>query len=154
MAILVFVGDLVSKILAVGLWTGERHALVGGHVLIQVVRNPLGAFSTSLGIYTYEINFAATVVAVLLTMIVCPRLAQLDALAPRALGLIAGAALGNLASLATSPLGVPDFLAFPHDQGAIVLNLADVAAYIGIACCARIVWSLVRALTRRRVRPA
>jgi len=27
-----------------------------------------------------------------------------------------------------------------------VLNVADVAAYVGILCCARLIWTLVRAV--------
>ena len=146
MAALVFLGDFVSKSLAVGLWSDERYPLLGRLILIEVVRNPLGAFSTSLGAYTWEINVVGTITAVLLAMIVCPRLARLDAIAPSALGMIAGAALGNLASLVTSPGGVPDFLAIVHGKGTLVLNVADVAAYVGILCCARLVWTLVRAV--------
>ena len=146
MAALVFLGDFVSKSLAVGLWGDERYPLLGRLVQIEVVRNPLGAFSTSFGAYTWEINVAGTVTAVLLAMAVCPRLARLDALAPSALGMIAGAALGNLASLLTSPSGVPDFLAIVHGKGALVLNVADVAAYLGIFCCARLAYTLVRAV--------
>jgi lipoprotein signal peptidase len=146
MAVVVMIGDLVSKSLAVGLWGDERYPLLGRLVLIHVVRNPLGAFSTSLGAYTWEINVVATITTVLLAMAVCPRLARLDAIAPSALGLIAGAALGNLASLLASPAGVPDFLAIVNDKGALVLNVADVAAYLGIFCCGRLAWTLVRAV--------
>lgn len=151
-AFLVLIGDLVSKMMAVGLWSGERQALVGRLVRIDVVLNPLGAFGTSLGAYTREINVGATVLAVLLATVVCHRLARLDAIAPAALGLIAGAGLGNLASMAISPAGVPDFLAIAHTQGSLVMNLADVAAYIGVACCARIAWSLVRVLAATGLR--
>lgn len=146
MTLLVLVGDLVSKSLAVGLWSGERYPLLGRIILIDVVRNPLGAYSTSLGAYTWEINVGATIAAIVLAMVVCPRLAQLDAIAPSALGMISGAALGNLASLLTSPGGVPDFLAIVHGHGALVLNVADVAAYLGIFCCARLAWTLLRAV--------
>lgn len=144
MMVLVVIGDLVSKSLAVGLWSGERYPLLGRLVLIDVVRNPLGAFSTSLGAYTWEINVVGTIAAVLLAMAVSPRLARMDAIAPSAMGMISGAALGNLASLVTSPGGVPDFLAIVHGRGALVLNVADVAAYLGIFCCARLAWTLLR----------
>jgi len=144
-ALLVMFGDLVSKAMAVGLWSGERYPLLGSRVLIEVVHNPLGAFSTSYGAHTLEINIIATLAAALLAMVYCPRLTRLDALAPSGLGLVTGAALGNLASMVTSPRGVPDFLAVAHGQGSVlVLNVADVAAYIGLACCARIAWSVLR----------
>lgn len=142
--VLVAGGDAVSKGLAESLWANERYPLVGQLLRIELVHNSAGAFSTSLGAWTWEINVALTVVALLLAIAASPMLARFDALAPHALGLVAGAATGNLASLATSPRGVPDFLAIAHGQGALVLNVADVAAYIGLALCARIVWSIGR----------
>lgn len=146
MAGLVAYGDLVTKWLAVALWSGERHPLFGRVLGIEVVHNPLGAFSVSLGPLTREINIAATVVAVLLSMIVSSRLATVDRGAPESLGLIAGAGLGNLASMAGSTSGVPDFLALGDGRGSVlVLNVADVAAYIGIACCLRLAWLVLRA---------
>jgi lipoprotein signal peptidase len=146
MAGLVAYGDLVTKWLAVTLWSGERYPLFGGLLGIEVVHNPLGAFSTSLGPLTREINIAATLVAVLLTMAVSSRLARLDQGAPASLGLIAGAGIGNLASMLGWSSGVPDFLALSGGGGsALVLNVADVAAYIGIACCLRLAWVVARA---------
>ena len=54
--------------------------------------------------------------------------------------------MGNLASMLGSSGGVPDFLAVSNGSGgALVLNLADVAAYLGIACCLRIAWTVIRA---------
>lgn len=146
MAGLVAYGDLVTKWLAVTLWSGERYPLFGPMLGIEVVHNQLGAFSTSLGPLTREINIAATLVAVLLTMAICSRLARLDQEAPASLGLIAGAGIGNLVSMLGSTAGVPDFLALSDGAGrALVLNVADVAAYIGIACCLRLAWVVVRA---------
>lgn len=143
---LVAYGDLVTKWLAVTLWSGERYPLIRGAIGIEVVHNPLGAFSTSLGPLTREINVAATLIAVLLAMAVCSRLARIDGAAPASLGLIAGAGVGNLMSLIGSTRGVPDFLALNDGRGgALVLNLADVAAYIGIACCIRLAWMVARA---------
>jgi lipoprotein signal peptidase len=149
MAALVAYGDLVTKWLAVTLWTGERHSLIEGVVDIQVVHNTLGAFSTSLGPLTWEVNVATTVIAVLLSIAVSGRLAALDATAPATLGLVAGAGMGNLASLLGSSAGVPDFLALNDGRGgALVLNVADVAAYLGILCCLRLGWSVIRATAR------
>jgi len=145
MAGLVAYGDLVTKWLAVALWSGEHRPLFGQMLGIEVVHNPLGAFSMSLGPLTREINIAATVVAVLLSMAASSRLARLDRGAPESLGLIAGAGIGNLASMFGNA-GVPDFLALSDGRGsALVLNVADVAAYIGIACCVRLAFVVVRA---------
>lgn len=146
MTILVLLGDLVSKSMAVEMWSGQRYPLLGEAIRIDVVHNQLGAFSTSLGTWTWPVNVTLTALALLLTFSACPRLARIDGLAPTALGLIAGGALGNLTSLVTSPGGVPDFLAIAHGyDAALVLNVADVAAYLGLACCARLAWSIVRA---------
>jgi lipoprotein signal peptidase len=156
MAGLVAYGDLVTKWLAVALWSNEHHPLFGRMLGIEVVHNPLGAFSISLGPLTREINIAATIIAVLLSMAVSSRLARLDRGAPESLGLIAGAGIGNLVSMLGSSAGVPDFLALNDGRGsALVLNVADVAAYIGIACCLRLAWIVVRAAGgQQRVRPA
>ena len=145
-AALVVAGDLGTKWLAVMLWSGETHSLLGGRMAIQVVYNTLGAFSTSLGHLTWEINVATTVMAILLATAVSSRLAALDASAPATLGLVAGAGMGNLASLLGSSAGVPDFLALNDGRGgALVFNFADVAAYLGIAFSMRLVWTLLRA---------
>ena len=153
MAGLVAYGDLVTKWLAVTLWTGEQQPLLGRLLGIEVVHNPLGAFSLSLGPLTREINIAATVVAVLLSMAVSSRLARLDRGAPESLGLIAGAGIGNLASMLGNTAGVPDFLALSDGRGsALVINVADVAAYIGILCCLRLAFVVVRAARERMAR--
>ena len=156
LAVTIFValGDAVSKGLAESLWANERYPLVGQLLRIELVHNSSGAFSSYLGPYTWEINVALTVVALLLAIAASPMLARLDALAPHALGLVAGAATGNLTSMATSPQGVPDFIAIAHGQGALVLNVADVAAYLGLALCARLVWSVLRSIGPRGVRPS
>jgi len=150
MAGLVAYGDLVTKWLAVTLWSGEHQPLLGRLLGIEVVHNPLGAFSISLGPLTREINIAATVMAVLLSMAVSSRLARLDRGAPESLGLIAGAGIGNLASMLGNTAGVPDFLALSDGRGsALVVNVADVAAYIGILCCLRLAFVVVRAAWHR-----
>jgi len=154
MAGLVAYGDLVTKWLAVTLWTGEQQPLLGRLLGIEVVHNPLGAFSLSLGPLTREINIAATVAAVLLSMAASTRLARLDRGAPESFGLIAGAGIGNLTSMIGNVSGVPDFLALSDGRGsALVLNVADVAAYIGIACCVRLAFVVIRT-ARCSPRPA
>jgi lipoprotein signal peptidase len=150
MAGLVTYGDLVTKWLAVTLWSDEHQPLFGRMLGIEVVHNPLGAFSISLGPLTREINIAATVVAVLLSMAVSSRLSRLDRGAPESLGLVAGAGIGNQASMFGSASGVPDCLALGDGRGsALVLNVADVAAYIGILCCLRLAFIVVRAVRNR-----
>jgi lipoprotein signal peptidase len=144
---LVVYADLVTKRLAIAAWSVESYPLVGRLVEIGVVYNRLGAFSTSFGRHTWAINVAGTVLAVLLAMATCSRLAHLDEVAPVTMGLIAGAGLGNLTSLMSSRDGVPDFLAISGEGGRmIVMNLADVAAMLGILCSLRLVLVLARTI--------
>ena len=74
----------------------------------------------------------------------------MDGGAPYALALIGGAALGSLLSLLASPAGVIDFVAIDYGGRELVLNLADVAAYLGLAFLARTAWAVLRALRAER----
>lgn len=149
--------DLVSKALAVAL-LGERVVPVAGPLSLSLIYNTGSAGGVSLGAYTWLLNVGATAVAMLLAVMVCRAAAAFDRGAPVALGLVVGGALGNLASLVVPPAGVADFLALDFGQGGIVLNFADVAAYVGIALSMRTALRLVAALrieqrTARHVQP-
>jgi hypothetical protein len=77
-----------------------------------------------------------------------------DRAAPRALGLIVGGALGNFASLVLSPPGVVDFISISvgvHSE--LVLNVADLAAYVGLAMMLRTGFLIVAEM-RRAARPS
>ncbi len=148
--LLVIVGDLASKQLAASLLT-RGDVPLGGPVRLALVYNDQAAFGFSLGAYTWLANVALTLTAVVLVMSVWRGLAAVDAAAPYALGLIGGAALGNLISLLASPAGVIDFVAIDYGGGReLVLNLADVAAYIGLALLAQTAWAILRALRAER----
>ncbi|MEJ7812085.1 MAG: signal peptidase II [Gemmatimonadaceae bacterium] len=146
--------DLASKELAVALLS-HRTIAVGHGVLLHVVRNDRSAFSISLGASTWLLNVVATLVALVLAAMICRPLAAVYRGAPVMLGLIAGAALGNLTSMLTSAAGVVDFIAVSYGPAALlVLNLADVAAYVGLAFSARAVAAIlgsIRAERRARV---
>jgi lipoprotein signal peptidase len=115
------------------------------------VLNDQAAFGVGLGTYTWEINVVVTLATVVLIMCVCRDLAAIDPWAPRILGLIAGAALGNLISLTLTPGGVPDFMAVTLWGGReIVMNFADIAAYLGLALMGKLAWSIVRAMREAR----
>jgi lipoprotein signal peptidase len=148
-ALLVAAADLGTKHLAESLLgTGEvPFAKFGDLMRLVVVHNDGLAFGLSLGSYTWPLSIAVSVAAIVLIVAVCGELATIDAAAPRALGLIGGAALGNLGSLIFTPAGVVDFLALGQGGGReLVINLADVAAYVGLAMIARTTWLAVRAL--------
>jgi lipoprotein signal peptidase len=85
-----------------------------------------------------------------LAMLLCRALTVLDGWAPLVLGLIAGAATGNLVSLLFSRRGVVDFVAVhDHTGNAVVFNLADVAAMIGLVLIVRSAWTITREIARR-----
>lgn len=116
-------------------------------IRLTVILNDRSAFGISLGPYTWHINLVLTTVALLLCLSLCRPLAVIDGWAPLMLGLIAGAATGNLVSLISSPQGVPDFIAVPTGHGReLVFNLADVAALIGVALLIRTTGAVARAL--------
>lgn len=142
--------DLASKqIAAFVLGTrGDVSVPVLHHALrLTVILNDRSAFGVSLGPYTWHINLVLTTVALLLCLSLCRQLAVIDPWSPLMLGLISGAATGNLVSLITSPQGVPDFIAVPTGQGhELVFNLADVAAVIGVLLLIRTTRAVARAL--------
>lgn len=146
-ALLVTVGDLVTKAAAKALLSNEA-TWFASWLHFAVVHNDKGAFGWSAGVYTWQLNFALTLAAIAFMIPVTRDLARIDPLAPRALGLIVGGALGNLASLITSPAGVVDFIQIDFEQSGIALNVADVAAYAGLAMILRTGVLLVVALRR------
>jgi len=129
--------DWLTKALAARIAGVEPIALTSW-LRVHVVHNDGTAFGLSAGAYTWQLNLVLTIAAIALMLPVSRDLARIDKSAPRALGLITGGALGNLASLLLSPPGVVDFIAVPVSaRSEFVLNLADVAAYIGFAMLVR-----------------
>lgn len=130
--------DVGSKAMATS-FLGQRDIPVFGEVVrLAVVLNDQSAFGVSLGPYTWHINFALTALALALSAALCPALTRIDVWAPIMLGLIAGAAAGNLFSMLFSPHGVVDFVAVSRGDGReLVFNLADVAAALGVLLIVR-----------------
>lgn len=147
--------DLLTKEIAT-LALGGGVVPIAGPLDFALVRNRGSAFGISLGTYTWQLNTIATVMALGLAAIAVRSLSAVDRLAPIALGLIAGAAAGNLASLLVPPAGVTDFLSLRlGTQGRLIMNLADIAAYSGLAMTTRSAVLLSRAIgAQRAVRPA
>jgi lipoprotein signal peptidase len=148
-ALLVALGDTFTKQIAMALvpTAGTSLGVLPDRIRLLPVLNDQAAFGVGLGTYTWEINVVVTIATIVLIMRVCRDLAAVDPWAPRILGLIAGAALGNLISLTLSPGGVPDFIAVTITGGReIVMNLADIAAYLGIALMGKLVVSILRAM--------
>jgi lipoprotein signal peptidase len=144
-ALLVAGGDLLTKFAAAQMVSG--HGGVSGWVSFAVVHNSAGAFGWSAGSYTWQLNLALTLAAVVFVIPVTRDLARVDSHSPIALGLIAGGALGNLVSLITSPRGVVDFIQLNWAANrALILNIADIAAYAGLLMLARTGFLIVKAI--------
>ena len=141
--------DLATKQIAgsvLGMWDDIPLPLLHA-IRLKFILNDQSAFGVSLGPYTWHINLVLTTVALLLCLSLCRALAAIDRWAPVMLGLITGAATGNLVSLIASPEGVPDFIAVRSVSGhELVFNLADLAAVIGIALLIRTTWAVGHAL--------
>ena len=136
-ALLVAVGDYATKAAAAA-FVGAEPTVFNNWLHFALVNNDQGAFGFSVGSYTWQLNLALTLSAIALMLSVSRDLARIDAMAPRALGLIVGGAIGNLASLILSPHGVIDFIAISFQPtSSFVLNVADVAAYAGLAMMLR-----------------
>lgn len=147
-AALVAAGDLATKWLASIIWAGNP-VRVNDWISMAVIHNHGTAFGLSFGAYTWYLNLALTVGTIAFIIPVTRDLSSIDSSAPRALGLIMGAAVGNLASLLLPPPGVMDFIAVNWRPGhSLVLNVADVAAYTGLAMILRTGVRIAAALRR------
>lgn len=153
-AVLVACGDWLTKAVAARVVAGDP-VVFSERLRFAVVHNNGAVGGWSAGAYTWELNLALTLAAIVLMVPVTRELARIDSAAPRALGLIVGGALGNFASLVFSPPGVVDFISIAvsaHSE--VVLNVADVAAYVGLAMIARTGFLIVAEIRRSaRVRP-
>jgi lipoprotein signal peptidase len=125
-ALLVAVGDWLTKAVAARL-VGSEDLVFSERFRFAVVHNDAAAFGLSAGAYTWPLNLALTLAAIVLMIPVARDLARIDDAAPRALGLIVGGAMGNFASLLLSPPGVVDFISIGIGaRSELVLNVADV----------------------------
>jgi lipoprotein signal peptidase len=147
-ALLVAAGDWLTKAVAAR-FVGTESLELSHRLRFAVVHNDGAAFGLSAGVYTWQINLALTLAAIVLMIPVARDLARIDPAAPRALGLIMGGAIGNLASLILSPPGVVDFISIglgAHSE--LVVNVADVAAYTGLAMMLRTGFLIVAEMKR------
>jgi len=144
--------DLLSKALAARYLEGAGEiGVMGGALRLVLAHNDQSALGISIGPYTWQINCLLTLVALILAGMLCKPLAVIDRWSPVMLGLIAGAAGGNLFSLITSPRGVVDFVAISFGNGReIVFNLADVAATLGLVLTVRAALTVARVIIAER----
>lgn len=151
-ATVVVIADLVSKALAARYLDGAHEInLVAGALRLVLAHNDQSALGISIGPYTWQINCIFTLIALILAGVLCKPLAVIDRWSPVMLGLIAGAASGNLYSLITSSRGVVDFVAWSPGNGReIVFNLADVAAVLGLVLTIRAALTVTRVIIAER----
>ena len=151
-AMLVASIDWLSKAVAARFVASEP-LILGERLRFAVVHNAGTAFGLSAGTYTWQLNMALTMAAILLIIPVVRDLARIDPAASGALGLITGGAVGNFGSLLLGPPGVVDFISIGlglHTE--LVVNFADIAAYLGLAMILRTGFLLVAEI-RRTARP-
>ncbi len=141
--------DLLTKQWATGA-LDQGAIVLSNWFSFMLVFNTGAAGGISLGPYTWLINVVGTAFTIALVASVVVPLARVDRRALLGMGLIAGGAAGNLASLLVEPRGVPDFLGMQIPGAVVVFNLADVALWGGALLLAPIVASLVRAVRAER----
>ena len=152
-AALVALADLLTKQVAVTrLGTGAALSL-GDSIRLALFHNHGLAWGLSGGGQALAITLAGTALLLVAVAAVRRPLAALDHSSPRMLGLIVGATLGNAASLFLWPAGAPDFIALDTGNGSeAVVNVADVALFVGLALCCRTTWRIALALRAERDR--
>jgi signal peptidase II len=150
------VAAVVAADLATKAWAATalaaRTMTLSPLVSLSLAYNRALAGGVSLGENTRAITFAATGVVVGLLVMIAPAVTRHHRRAWVALALIAGAGLGNLASLASDARGVVDFIAVRRPGGAWVLNVADLALAAGLALLAWTVVVLAGGAVRGRTR--
>jgi signal peptidase II len=138
--------DLATKLAAGALLADGAPRPALGPFSLHLVYNAGSAGGLMLGAHTRALNLVATGLVVGLLVMLVPALARVDRRSTTALALVAGGGLGNLVSLATSARGVEDFLAWRYGAGAVVLNVADLAMFAGLALLGRTLWALAQAV--------
>ncbi len=143
--------DLLTKQIAVASLGSDTIVELFDRVSLMVVFNTGSAGGVMVGPYTWQLNVLVTLAALGLITMVAPSLIAIDRRARLALGLVAGGALGNLASMLFGPVGVADFLGL-HLAGdtMIVMNLADLELWAGALMLLPVVVTLVRAIRTER----
>lgn len=145
----VVVVDLSTKMIAVAALGSSIVSLPAG-TFLHVLYND--SFSRGVTLGAFSLAGTLLVAAGLLALLarVCGPLAQVDGRSPVALGLIGGAAAANAADFARTGRGVVDFLGVSAGDSAVVFNLADVAAYVGVALLVRTTTRLASGVAAER----
>jgi lipoprotein signal peptidase len=145
-ALLLTVADLVTKQIAVARLGSGLDLDLGPALRLTLLYNDALAWGLSGGGWAFALTAAGTVLLLAAIALVLRPLAAVDTSAPRMLGLVVGAAVGNLASLLVWPAGAPDFVAVDGGAGTEwVFNVADFGLFVGLALCCRTTWRIALA---------
>ncbi|HYW32482.1 MAG TPA: signal peptidase II [Gemmatimonas sp.] len=150
-AITTMLADVVSKEAATVALANDRVVPLLERLSLFLVYNTGSAGGVMIGRYTWHLNVLATAAAIMLITSVANALIAVDRRATLALGLVAGGAAGNLASMLFGPAGVADFLAIQlAGDTTIVVNVADLALWGGALMLVPVAASLVSAIRVER----
>ena len=151
LAAVVTAADLLSKYVAVETLGVGGMVPLFSRLSLLVTFNKGVVGGATIGAYTLPLNVLVTTVAVMLISFIVQQLAAVDPRATRALALVLGGALGNMASMLFGPDGVADFLAVRlSNDTTIVMNVADAALWIGALLLLPVVARLARAVRAER----
>ena len=145
--------DAATKLAAVALLDGRTVPFVGA-LHLTTFYNDTFARGLDVGRWAGPGALLLALVVAALVWRACEPLARVDRSAPVALGLVVGAALGNALDFAHTGRGAVDFVSIATADGALVFNVADVAAYVGLALLARTALLLTVAIRRERAAAA
>lgn len=139
--------DWLTKFIVVSLFGEGGGVPLWDRFSVLVAYNMGSAGGVMVGPFTWHLNVLVTGVALALITTVVRQLAMVDPNAAKALGLVAGGALGNMASMLFGPEGVADFFAIKlFNDTTIVMNFADAALWTGAVMLLPVVVRLIRAI--------
>lgn len=145
--------DWLTKFIVVNLLGEGGGVPLWERFSLFVTYNTGSAGGVMVGPSTWHLNVLVTGIALALITGVVRQLALVDRNGAKALGLVAGGALGNMASMLFGPEGVADFFAIRlSNETTIVMNFADAALWTGALMLLPVVVRLMEAI-RAEKRP-
>jgi len=150
-ALVALLADLGTKELAVRILGSSGYVDLTERLAFFLVWNTGVTGGVSVGPFTASLNVLVTVMALWLVLTVVRPMAQVDARATLALGMVTGGALGNLASIVAGPPGVADFIAVRLSaDSTMVANVADLFLWGGALMLAPVALTLLRLVREER----
>lgn len=146
--------DWLTKFIAVSVYGEGGGVALWDRFSVLVTYNLGSAGGVMIGPFTWHLNVLVTALAVAMISTIVRQLTMVDANAAKALGLVAGGAMGNMASMLLGPEGVADFFAVRiSGDTTIVMNVADASLWTGALLLIPVVVRLVQAI-RAEKRPS